>query len=113
MHEVSIMEQTLNIAIANAQSQNARKIHRLKMRIGTMSGVVPESLEFAFDVVTKGTMAEGATFEIESIPVRCYCEKCQTTFNPTDFFYQCPNCENLVYQSLAGKEIELASLEVS
>ncbi|MDB9313422.1 hydrogenase maturation nickel metallochaperone HypA [Spirulina sp. CS-785/01] len=113
MHEVSIMEQTLDIALAKAQEQNASQIKRLKMSIGAMSGVVPEALEFAFDVVTQDTMAEGATLEIEMIPVKCYCPSCQEEFNPSDFFYECPQCKQIVYQTLAGREIELTELELT
>ena len=113
MHEVSLMEQTLTIALANAQSQKATKIHRLKMRIGAMSGVVPEALEFAFEVVTQGTIAENATLEIETVPVVCYCLQCYKNFTPPDLFYQCPYCGDFRNKIITGKEIELTSLEVS
>ena len=113
MHEVSIMEQTIQIALENAHQQNANKIHRLKMRLGEMSGVVPEALNFAFDVVTEGTIAEGAILEIENIPIQCYCGHCQQNFSPSDLFYECPHCHQLSTQILAGKEIELSSLEIS
>ncbi|MGK7873138.1 MAG: hydrogenase maturation nickel metallochaperone HypA [Xenococcaceae cyanobacterium] len=113
MHEVSIMEQTLEIALENARNQGAQKIHRLKMRIGAMSGVVPEALEFAFDVVTQGTIAQGAKLEIETVPVICYCSHCHLEFQPPDLFYECPQCGQLSPQILAGREIELTSLEVS
>ncbi len=111
MHELSIIENTLEIALENAK--NAGKIHWLKMRIGEISGVVPEALHFAFDVVTKDTIAEGATLEIETVPVNCYCQKCELEFKPLDLCYECPNCGNLHTKIITGKEIELTSLEVS
>lgn len=113
MHEVSIMEQTLEIALENVRSQGARQIHWLKMRIGEMSGVVPEALEFAFDVVTEGTIAQGAKLEIETVPVVCHCSNCGVEFQPPELFYECPQCGHLSSQIIAGKEIELTSLEVS
>lgn len=113
MHEISLMAQTLEIALENARQQGANKINRLKMRIGKMSGVVPEALEFAFDVVTQGTIAQGATLEIESVPVVCYCSQCQQEFSPPDVFYQCPNCQQFTQKVISGKEIELTSLELS
>ncbi len=113
MHEVSLMEQTLEIALENARQQGANKINRLKMRIGEMSGVVPEALEFAFDVVTEGTIAAGAVLEIEPVPVVCYCPNCQREFHPSDLFYQCPNCQRLTSKILSGQQIELSSLELS
>jgi hydrogenase nickel incorporation protein HypA/HybF len=113
MHEVSIMAQTLEIALENAAKQDAQKIHRLKMRIGTISGVVPEALNFAFDVVTEGTIAQGANLEIEIVQVICYCSHCQIEFQPPDLFYECPQCDRLSNKIIAGREIELTSLEVS
>ena len=113
MHEVSLMEQTLEIALENARQQGANKINRLKMRIGEMSGVVPEALEFAFDVVTEGTIAAGAILEIEPVPVVAYCPNCQQEFHPPDLFYQCPNCQQLSSKIISGQEIELTSLELT
>ncbi len=113
MHEVSIMTQTLEIALDNACQQGANKIHRLKMRIGAMSGVVPEALNFAFGVVTEGTIAQGANLEIEIVPVICFCPHCQIEFQPPDLFYECPQCTHLSNKIIAGREIELTSLEVS
>lgn len=114
MHEVSLMEQTLEIAIDRARSQNSTQIHRLKMRIGELSGVVPEALNFAFDVVTQGTIAEGAKLEIETVPTVCYCSQCDREFHPVDaYIYECPDCGNLSFQIRSGREIELTSLEVS
>ena len=113
MHEVGIMERTLAIALEQAKERGACQIHRIKMRVGALSGVVPEALEFAFDVVTEGTIAQAARFEIESIPVRCYCRQCCQAFEPDDWFYECPECGQLSLDIRQGKELELTSLEVS
>ncbi|MDB9493205.1 hydrogenase maturation nickel metallochaperone HypA [Spirulina major CS-329] len=113
MHELSLIEQTLEIALRNAQQQNATRIHRLTMRIGAASGVVPDALHFAFDVATQGTIAENAQFTIETVPVSCCCPQCHTTFHPPDWIYECPTCHTFVSQVLTGREIELTSLEVS
>lgn len=111
MHEIGIMEQTLQIAIASALQQNANQINQIIMRIGKMSGVVPEALEFAFDVVTKGTIAENAILKIDSMPIICYCNNCQEKFIPEEWFFECPNCHQFSQNILQGKEIELVSIE--
>ncbi|HEY9853603.1 MAG TPA: hydrogenase maturation nickel metallochaperone HypA [Leptolyngbyaceae cyanobacterium] len=113
MHEVSLMANTLDIALEHAQTQGAQKIHLLKMRVGALSGVVPEALEFAFDVCTQGTIAEGAKLEIDYLPVTCYCANCQLKFEPDDAIYECPVCHQISTDIRQGKELELASLEVS
>lgn len=112
MHEVAIMEETVAIACVQAQQQQASKILRLTMRVGAMSGVVPDALSFAFAAVTRGTIAEEAKFTIETVPVTCLCTVCDRPFNPSDLFYECPLCGTLSQTVLSGQEVELTSLEV-
>ena len=113
MHEVGIMENTLAIALKQAAQERASQIHRLTMRIGPLSGVVPEALEFAFDVLTRGTIAEGATLEVERVPIICFCSACRLEFQPSDLFCECPQCHAPSIEVRQGRELELASVEVS
>ncbi|MCS7060887.1 MAG: hydrogenase maturation nickel metallochaperone HypA [Thermoflexales bacterium] len=113
MHEVSVMQSALEIALEHMRRQNAARIHRIHMRVGALSSVVPEALEFAFDVVTHGTPAEGATLEIERVPAVCRCPACQIEFEPDGYFYECPQCGSLNVEIRRGRELELAFLEVS
>lgn len=113
MHEVGIMEQLLAIAIEHASSKGASRIHVITMRVGDLSGVVPEALTFAFDVTAKGTIAESAKFEIERVPAQCYCSVCQQRFQPSDWIYECPYCHEISHDIRQGKELELVSLEIA
>jgi hydrogenase nickel incorporation protein HypA/HybF len=113
MHEVSLMQDTLALAVRHAREQGAQRIHRLIMRIGDLSGVVPDALEFAFDVVARGTMADGARLEIQRVPIRCYCAPCGREFEPPDICCQCPGCGRPTADIRGGREMELTSLEVS
>jgi len=113
MHEVSLMQETLAIALARAAEERAQRIHRITMRVGPLSGAVPEALEFAFDVVAHGTIAEGARFEIEPTSIICYCPKCALEFTPADLFCECPRCKEPSADVRCGRELELVSLEVS
>lgn len=113
MHEVGLMQSTLAIAMERATAEGARRIHRLTMRIGPLSGVMPEALEFAFDVLARGTMAEGAALEVERVPIICYCPTCRLEFRPEDLFCECPQCHHGSAEVHQGREFELASLEVS
>jgi hydrogenase nickel incorporation protein HypA/HybF len=112
MHEVAIMEETVAIACDAAAKQQAKKILKLTMRIGMMSGVVPEALTFAFEAVTNGTLAEQAKLEIETVPISYFCTECDRPFSSLDLFCECPDCGNLSQTILTGKEVELKSLEV-
>ncbi|MDJ0649385.1 MAG: hydrogenase maturation nickel metallochaperone HypA [Xenococcaceae cyanobacterium MO_188.B19] len=113
MHEVSMMQNTLDIAIAQAQQKGATKIESLTMNIGELSGVIPEALEFAFEVLIPGTIAENASLEIKTIPVVCHCQKCDRNFQPDNYIYECPECEEISTNIIKGRELELAHLVVS
>jgi hydrogenase nickel insertion protein HypA len=75
MHEFSIMSSALELAEKNTRAAGATQIHRLKVRVGALSGVVPEALRFAFDGLKDQTLAAGAEFEIELVPAVGWCRR--------------------------------------
>ncbi len=113
MHEVGLIQNLLVIATKTARDSNASQIHELRLRVGAMSGVVPEALQFAFEVVRKGTMAEGGALVIEAVPAGSWCDQCQAEFVIQDYSYECPKCHRMCSELRRGMELELASMEVS
>ena len=113
MHEVSLMQSALEIAEEQAYSQGATRIHAITLRIGRLAGVVPEALGLAFEVVTAGTRAEGASLEVETVEIVCRCPACEKDFTPIDFIFRCPLCGRPSGDVRRGREMELASMEVS
>ena len=113
MHEVSIMTEALRMAMDAAKSAGATRVLKLRLRIGSLSGVVPEALRFAFDMVVQGTMAEGATLEIETVPAACWCVNCQAEFECENFFNECPRCHDVSGELRRGRELEIADVETS
>jgi len=73
MHELSLAQSLLDLAVKHAEGH---RIASLKVRVGALSGVVFESLEFCFDFVSRGTLAEGARLDFEFVPVRMQCKAC-------------------------------------
>ncbi len=113
MHELSIMESALNLALAQARESGASRVHVLRLRIGALSGVVPDALQFAFEVLTPDTLAEGAELVIENVPARFWCETCRREFESADMFAECPSCSRPSSELRAGREMELTSLEIA
>ena len=112
MHELSIMESALSLALEKAQEAGARRVQGIRLRIGALSGVVPEALEFAFEALVPGTPAEGAQLAIEHVPARFWCTTCTREFEAPDMLAECPECHNPSADLRAGREMELASLEI-
>lgn len=107
------MQAALSTALEYTKAKGASRIHYMELHVGKLSGVVPEALAFAFDVVTAGTAAEGAELKLETIPVLCHCPLCGKEFQPADWVYECPECHCISTDIRQGQALELASLEVS
>ena len=112
MHELSIMDSALNLALDQAQKAGANRVHVIRLRIGALSGVVPDALQFAFEALAPGTLADGAALDIEDVPARFWCTTCAREFQSDDFFAECPDCHRPSGDLRAGRELELASMEI-
>ena len=112
MHELSIMAEAVRMAVEAAQAAGAKRVTELRLRVGALSGVVPDALQFAFEAMAAGTLAENATLTIEHVPARFWCETCLREFEAARLFAECPQCNTSSRSLRAGRELELASLEI-
>ncbi len=113
MHELSIMDSALNLALEQARQAGASRVQVIRLRVGALSGVVPDALQFAFETLTPGTLAEGAQLAIEDVPARFWCAACTREFQAEDFLAECPKCGEPSGDLRAGRELELAALEIT
>lgn len=112
VHEISIMAEAVRMAVETAESAGATRVLALRLRVGALSGVVPEALQFAFEALAKGTAAENATMSIEHVTAKFWCEGCQLLFDSETFFPGCPSCKETSHSLRAGRELALTSVEV-
>ncbi len=114
MHELSIAKNIIEIAEEHARQEGAAAITKVALQIGTLSGVVPEALEFAFEAAKDGTMAAAAELEIELIPLVCSCNDCELEFVVEDRhgIALCPKCGKPSGDIRRGRELAVHSLEV-
>lgn len=113
MHEAGLMTTVLEVAVERARGVGALRIHRLRLRVGVLSGVVPEALRCAFLAMAPGGPADGAELEIEVVPAVCRCGGCGREFEARNPVPDCPWCGGWGERLRSGLELELASLEVS
>ncbi len=112
MHEVSLMAEAVRLAEEAARAAGGGRITGLKLRVGTLSGAVPEAMRFAFDVVAQGTLAEGAWLGIESVAPVCWCASCQAEFAGQSFLSECPRCHDVSGDLRRGRELNIAAVEL-
>jgi hydrogenase nickel incorporation protein HypA/HybF len=107
------MQSVLSQALEETRKAGAGRVHEIRLRIGVLSGVVPEALQFAFEALAEGTPAENGMLTIEPVPARFWCDPCNREFEAAGWFAECPDCGNASSTLRAGRELELASLEVA
>ena len=112
MHELSIAQNILDIAIAAAEREGAQKITRINIVAGEVRAIVPEQLSFCFEVIAEGTIASGAELNLEIVPVKGRCRKCGEVFIVEDFLYICPQCHGGDIEITGGTELRIKDIEV-
>ena len=112
MHEMSIAEGILDIALDYAKQNDATAIHEVGLILGEMAGVEMESLAFSWNLITKGTPAEGAELKVRHTPLVGRCSKCGKEFHIEHYNFWCPECKDGVLQTISGREMQVEYLEV-
>jgi hydrogenase nickel incorporation protein HypA/HybF len=112
MHELSVTESVLRIALEHGQRAGARRITAVQLVIGDMAGFVNDSIQFYFDLLSRGTPAEGAQLRFERVATRLRCRQCGCEFAPEGTDWRCPQCQAWAGEVLAGKEFYIDSIEI-
>lgn len=112
MHELSITENMLKIALQQAEAHQAKQITAINLKVGEWSSVVPDCVQFYFEQISQGTKAEGAKLNIETIPLQAQCSDCQAAFPPNDESFVCPKCGSKNTSISSGQELYVDSIEV-
>jgi len=112
MHELSITQNILNIVNEHAQRASAQRITIINLVVGELTGFVDDSIQFYFDMLSPGTLSEGAKLAIRRVPARIRCRACGEEFELRDFNWVCPRCSAIGGDVLQGREFLVESIEV-
>jgi hydrogenase nickel incorporation protein HypA/HybF len=113
MHELSLVISILDIVKTQAAEHGFKRVNSLKLSMGHLYCVEPKALEFAFDIQSKGTVAEGAVLEFERMRVSLYCFSCKREVKLISFESLCPVCGTEDVVLVGGtEELKLVELDV-
>lgn len=112
MHELAVTQSLLEIALRHAEAAGAKRILQLNLRIGEFSSIVDDSVQFYWDIISRGTIAEGARLHFERSAGRMRCVGCGHVFAPNGRDYLCPVCGGGQVLVVEGDEFRLESIEV-
>jgi hydrogenase nickel incorporation protein HypA/HybF len=112
MHEYSITESMFSLAMEKAGEARAKKITRINMVLGELSGIDDGCVNFYFDFMSRDTIADGAVLSFTKMPLRLHCRHCQKDFPPQNNDWACPDCRKADVDIVSGRECYLESIEV-
>jgi hydrogenase nickel incorporation protein HypA/HybF len=109
MHELSVASAVVETAIKHA---GGRPVTVVALRVGRLRQVVPESLRFYFDIVTRDTPCEAARLELEEIELALRCEECDHGWVAEAPIFRCAECGSSYVHIEAGEELYVDYIEV-
>jgi hydrogenase nickel incorporation protein HypA/HybF len=112
MHELAVTENLLEIAVRHGEAAGAKRVTDLYLRIGELSSFVDDSVQFYWDIISKGTICEGAVLHFERIPAELRCLDCGASYTLNQEIQPCPQCGSQRVKVLRGDELKLDSIAV-
>ncbi len=111
MHEVGIAASLVETAERHLERVPHGPVRRLLVRIGELAGVNPESLDFAFTCVSRGTELEGARLEVERVALTVDCDACGRRTPVADCVFRCGACGAEAVRVATGRELQFVSID--
>ena len=112
MHEMSLAEGIRQIVEEAGRERGFRKVRTVVLEIGQLAAVEPDSLRFCFDLVMRGSVAEGAALQIDSLPGRGWCPQCAETVPIAALYGACPRCGGYRVEATGGTGMRVKELEI-
>ena len=110
MHEFGVMTQLLEAVEAKAHEMGSRPVLAINLLIGDRASIVDDSLLYYFDMLTPGTLAEGAELNVRRVPSRFYCATCDEKYVASGADFRCPTCEQVGIVTAEGSELLIESI---
>jgi len=112
MHEMSIVEALLTSVSQELDAHPGARVRTLRVRVGQLRQVEPEMLQFCYRAAAQDTRLAGSCLEIEQVEARARCDVCSLEFEVDENWFECPRCRATRAQLLAGRELDLMSVEL-
>ena len=109
MHEMALTQSVVDAVCEHAAG---RHVHSVKVQIAALCAVVPDAMQFCFELATEGTVADGARLDLDVQPGAARCRTCTKEFELHDLILLCP-CGSADVEVLAGRDLKILSMEVS
>lgn len=113
MHELALCQSVVQTLREQARLRDFNRVTAVRLEVGALSCVSTEAIEFCFDAVVRGTLAEGARLELVVLPGRAWCLDCGVGFSLEERHAPCPRCGGHRLRVAQGDEMRIKDLEVA
>ena len=110
MHELSIVMSIVDSARKQVAEHDATRVEYIGLEFGTLAGIEPEALEFAWEAAVPDTVLAGAERHIHYVQARAKCAGCGNEFDIQQLFEPCPLCGEYFSDLLQGQELKIKSM---
>ncbi len=112
MHELSVTQNIIGISCDEVKKHPGVKVLEIRIAVGELTGLIPQCIQYYFDIASRGTLVEGAKLKIRKIPLSIKCNECGKESIVKVGQFVCPNCGSDNFKLNTGKEFYIESLEV-
>jgi len=112
MHELAVTESLLKTACEYAEKNGASKVLQLNLVIGDLSGIIDDSVQFYWDMISADTLCAQSVLVIEKQPAIFFCQSCRQSFTMGEELIPCPQCGGVDLKVVSGDEFTLKSIEI-
>ena len=113
MHELSIVTSIVETVTETMAAYPAARVLEVRLRVGALASVIPESLEFCYGIASEGTPLEGSRLVVNVLPVVMHCASCGQNVELEGVqSFRCPRCGEPSSDMRQGRELEIDSIEI-
>lgn len=112
MHELPVTQSILEIALRHAEQAGAKEIKQINLLIGQYASLVDDSIQFYWQIIAEGTIAQNAVLHFERVPVEFTCQDCGAVYHPQEDTFACPQCLSPRVRVTRGAELRVESIEI-
>lgn len=112
MHELSVTESILEIALRNANEAKAKRVTNLYLVIGQLASIVDDSVQFYWDIISKDTIASGSVLHFKRLSATIKCLDCNHQYSPGNNGFSCPLCNSDHVKVISGDEFYMEAIDI-
>ncbi|HEY9077317.1 MAG TPA: hydrogenase maturation nickel metallochaperone HypA [Anaerolineaceae bacterium] len=112
MHELSVTENILEIALKHARVAEATRVTDIHLVIGRLSSIIDDSVQFYWDIISKDTLCAQSRLHFRRVPARILCLNCSEEYDINTELTPCPKCASYKIKVIAGDDFWLESIEI-